>query len=62
MDVLPHPHVGLQTVTYLYSGAIEHRDCLGSVQVIRLGFVLAVTNKVLWLTPGWPTLLKVALM
>jgi len=28
MDVPPHPHVGLQTVTYLFSGAIEHRDSL----------------------------------
>ena len=45
MDVLPHPHVGLQTVTYLYSGAIEHRDCLGSVQLIRPGDVN-------WMTAG----------
>ncbi|HZR37097.1 MAG TPA: pirin family protein [Nevskia sp.] len=45
MDVLPHPHVGLQTVTYLFSGAIEHRDCLGSVQVIRPGDVN-------WMTAG----------
>lgn len=45
MDVLPHPHVGLQTVSYLFSGAIEHRDCLGSVQVIRPGDVN-------WMTAG----------
>jgi redox-sensitive bicupin YhaK (pirin superfamily) len=45
LDVLPHPHVGLQTVTYLFSGAIEHRDCLGSVQVIRPGDVN-------WMTAG----------
>jgi redox-sensitive bicupin YhaK (pirin superfamily) len=45
MDVLPHPHIGLQTVTYLFSGAIEHRDCLGSVQVIRPGDVN-------WMTAG----------
>ena len=45
MDVPPHPHVGLQTVTYLLSGAIEHRDSLGSVQVIRPGDVN-------WMTAG----------
>ena len=35
MDVPPHPHTGLQTVTYLFSGAVRHRDSLGSDQVIR---------------------------
>ena len=45
MDVPPHPHVGLQTVSYLFSGAIEHRDSLGSVQVIRPGDVN-------WMTAG----------
>jgi quercetin 2,3-dioxygenase len=45
MDVPPHPHFGLQTVTYLFSGAIEHRDSLGSVQVIRPG-------EVNWMTAG----------
>jgi quercetin 2,3-dioxygenase len=45
MDVPPHPHVGLQTVTYLFSGAIEHRDSIGSVQVIRPG-------EVNWMTAG----------
>jgi redox-sensitive bicupin YhaK (pirin superfamily) len=35
MDVRPHPHIGLATVTYLWEGAIHHRDTLGSDQVIR---------------------------
>ena len=39
LDVRPHPHIGLSTVTYLFEGAIEHRDSLGSVQVIRPGDV-----------------------
>ncbi len=34
IDVRPHPHIGLATVTYLWSGAIGHRDTLGSDQVI----------------------------
>ena len=34
-DVRPHPHIGLATVTYLFSGAILHRDSLGSVQQIE---------------------------
>lgn len=37
MDVRPHPHVCLATVTYLFEGAIEHRDSLGTHQVIRPG-------------------------
>jgi redox-sensitive bicupin YhaK (pirin superfamily) len=37
MDVRPHPHIGLATVTYLFAGAIEHRDTLGSHQIIRPG-------------------------
>ena len=45
MDVRPHPHIGLATVTYLYEGAIEHRDSLGSNQVIRPGDVN-------WMTAG----------
>jgi redox-sensitive bicupin YhaK (pirin superfamily) len=45
IDVRPHPHVALATVTYLFSGAIEHRDSLGSVQVIRPGDVN-------WMTAG----------
>ena len=36
-DVLPHPHIGLSTVTYLFEGQICHRDSLGSVQVISPG-------------------------
>lgn len=37
LDVRPHPHIGLATVTYLFDGEIEHRDSLGSVQPIRPG-------------------------
>lgn len=37
MDVPPHPHTGLQTVTWLFAGEVEHRDSLGSVQRIRPG-------------------------
>ncbi|MDY7578910.1 pirin family protein [Herbaspirillum sp. RTI4] len=36
-DVRPHPHIGLATVTYLFSGAMMHRDSLGSVQRIAPG-------------------------
>ena len=39
LDVRPHPHIGLSTVTYLYSGAITHRDSLGYEQEIRPGEV-----------------------
>ena len=39
MDVPPHPHIGLATVTYLYEGALTHRDSLGYDQVIRPGDV-----------------------
>lgn len=39
LDVRPHPHIGLATVTYLYSGAITHRDSLGFHQEIRPGEV-----------------------
>jgi redox-sensitive bicupin YhaK (pirin superfamily) len=45
MDVRPHPHIGLATVTYLYDGAIRHRDSLGFDQVIRPGDVN-------WMTAG----------
>lgn len=45
MDVRPHPHIGLATVTYLFEGAILHRDSLGSVQEIRPGDVN-------WMTAG----------
>lgn len=37
MDVRPHPHIGLATVTYLFEGEIEHRDSLGVVQTVRPG-------------------------
>ncbi len=39
MDVRPHPHIGLATVTYLFEGEILHRDSLGSLQTIRPGDV-----------------------
>ncbi len=45
LDVRPHPHIGLATVTYLFEGEILHRDSLGSVQAIRPGAVN-------WMTAG----------
>jgi redox-sensitive bicupin YhaK (pirin superfamily) len=45
MDVRPHPHINLATVTYLFDGEIVHRDSLGSHQVIRPGDVN-------WMTAG----------
>lgn len=45
VDVRPHPHIGLSTVTYLFSGEIMHRDSVGSVQPIRPG-------EVNWMTAG----------
>ncbi|HTH18254.1 MAG TPA: pirin family protein [Magnetospirillum sp.] len=45
MDVRPHPHIGLSTVTYLFEGEIMHRDSLGSEQPIRPG-------EVNWMTAG----------
>ena len=39
LDVPPHPHIGLATATYLWQGRIEHRDGLGSVQIIEPGAV-----------------------
>lgn len=45
LDVLPHPHIGLSTVTYLYEGVITHRDSLGSLQNIEPGDVN-------WMTAG----------
>ena len=45
IDVRPHPHIGLATVTYLFEGEILHRDSLGSVQAIRPGAVN-------WMTAG----------
>src|SRR5581483_9078374 len=37
MDVAPHPHIGLQTVTWLLAGEVLHKDSLGSEQLIRPG-------------------------
>lgn len=45
LDVRPHPHIALATVTYLFAGSIMHRDSLGSVQEIRPGDVN-------WMTAG----------
>ena len=45
VDVRPHPHIGLATVTYLWAGALRHRDTLGSVQDILPGDVN-------WMTAG----------
>ena len=45
LDVRPHPHVNLATVTYLFDGEIVHRDSLGSLQAIRPGDVN-------WMTAG----------
>jgi redox-sensitive bicupin YhaK (pirin superfamily) len=39
LDVRPHPHIGLATVTYLFDGEIIHRDSLGTTQAIRPGEV-----------------------
>jgi redox-sensitive bicupin YhaK (pirin superfamily) len=43
IDVRPHPHIGLSTVTYLFDGEIMHRDSLGVVQPIRPGAVNLMT-------------------
>jgi redox-sensitive bicupin YhaK (pirin superfamily) len=43
MDVRPHPHINLATVTYLFEGAIEHRDSIGSVAVIEPGAINLMT-------------------
>lgn len=45
LDVRPHPHIGLATVTYLFAGEIMHRDSLGSAIAIRPG-------EVNWMTAG----------
>jgi redox-sensitive bicupin YhaK (pirin superfamily) len=45
LDVRPHPHIGLSTVTYLFEGEILHRDSLGSAQPIRPG-------ELNWMTAG----------
>ncbi len=43
MDVRPHPHINLATVTYLFDGAIEHRDSLGTHAVIEPGALNLMT-------------------
>ena len=43
-DVRPHPHIGLATVTYLFEGAMMHRDSLGSVQEILPGAINWMTS------------------
>src|SRR3569832_1356806 len=43
MDVRPHPHINLATVTYLFDGAIEHRDSIGSRAVIEPGAINLMT-------------------
>lgn len=43
IDVRPHPHIGLSTVTYLFDGEILHRDSLGSYQAIEPGAVNLMT-------------------
>ena len=45
MDVLPHPHIGLSTVSYLFGGQVTHRDSLGVQQIIKPG-------EVNWMTAG----------
>ena len=45
MDVLPHPHIGLSTVSYLFGGHVTHRDSLGVEQVI-------IPGEVNWMTAG----------
>src|SRR5690349_13076733 len=45
LDVLPHPHIGLSTVSYLFGGSVTHRDSLGVEQIIRPG-------EVNWMTAG----------
>src|SRR5437016_6810706 len=45
VDVRPHPHIGLSTVTYLFEGEIMHRDSLGTVMAIRPG-------ELNWMTAG----------
>ena len=45
IDVRPHPHIGLATITYVFEGEILHRDSLGKVQPIR-------PNEINWMTAG----------
>src|ERR1041384_6322166 len=43
IDVRPHPHINLATVTYLFAGAIDHRDSLGTFATIEPGAVNLMT-------------------
>jgi redox-sensitive bicupin YhaK (pirin superfamily) len=45
MEIGPHPHIGLSTLTYLFAGEAVHRDSIGSVQLVRPG-------EVNWMTAG----------
>ncbi|HEY6869513.1 MAG TPA: pirin family protein [Novosphingobium sp.] len=45
VDVRPHPHIGLSTVTYLFDGELMHRDSVGSMQPVR-------PHEVNWMTAG----------
>lgn len=45
LDVIPHPHIGLSTISYLFGGQVTHRDSLGVEQVILPG-------EVNWMTAG----------
>jgi redox-sensitive bicupin YhaK (pirin superfamily) len=45
MDIRPHPHIGLATVTYLWQGRVEHKDSLGNTRIIEPGAVN-------WMTAG----------
>ena len=44
MDVAPHPHIGLQTVTWLHEGEVVHDDSLGSASILRPGGVNVMTS------------------
>ena len=45
MDILPHPHIGLSTLTFLFEGSIMHRDSIGTEMEIKPG-------EVNWMTAG----------
>ena len=45
LDVRPHPHIGLSTITYLFAGEVMHRDSIGTEQAIR-------PSEVNWMTAG----------
>jgi hypothetical protein len=63
MRVPPHPHIGLQTVSWLFQGLVLHRDSLGSRQLIRPGELNLMTagrgiahseESAAGRPPGWP--------